>query len=41
MKPILAEDGTPRLQPRFARKQDYAKFELLRDGESWLITKGI
>ncbi|HRI09952.1 MAG TPA: hypothetical protein PKW35_19150 [Nannocystaceae bacterium] len=41
MKPILKEDGTPRLQPRFARKQDYAKFELLRDGDSWRITKGI
>ena len=41
MKPILREDGTPRLQPRFARKQDYAKFELLREGESWRITKGI
>ena len=41
MKPILNEDGTPRLQPRFARQQDYAKFELLREGDSWRITKGI
>lgn len=41
MKPILNEDGTPRLQPRFSRKQDYGKYELLRDGESWRITKGI
>ncbi|MBK8264308.1 MAG: hypothetical protein IPK80_23580 [Nannocystis sp.] len=41
MRPILREDGTPRLQPRFARKQDYAKFELIRDGDSWRITKGI
>ena len=41
MKPLLNEDGTPRLQPRFARQQDYAKFELLREGDSWRITKGI
>ena len=41
MKPILNDDGSPRLQPRFSRKQDYAKFELVHEGESWLITKGI
>ncbi|MEZ4452359.1 MAG: hypothetical protein R3B09_23025 [Nannocystaceae bacterium] len=41
MKPILNDDGSPRLQPRFSRKQDYAKFELVHEGESWLLTKGI
>ncbi|MCA9718627.1 MAG: hypothetical protein H6713_36140 [Myxococcales bacterium] len=41
MKPILDEEGNERIQARFARQQDYARFELIRDGEGWLITKGI
>lgn len=42
LKPILDPDtGDPRLAPRYARKQDYAQFELLRDGASWRITRGM
>jgi hypothetical protein len=41
MKPILGDDGNPRIPPRVVPKQDYAKFELIREGDSWLITKGI
>jgi hypothetical protein len=41
MKPILDEDGVERIAARFARQQDYARFELIRDGDGWLITKGI
>lgn len=41
LKPILGDDGLPRFPPRVVPKQDYAKFELIREGDSWLITKGI
>lgn len=41
LKPILGDDGMPRFPPRVVPKQDYAKFELIREGDSWLITKGI
>ena len=41
MKAVLDEEGNERLGARFARKQDFARFELIREGESWLITKGI
>jgi hypothetical protein len=41
MKPILGDDGLPRFTARVVPKQDYAKFELIREGDSWLITKGI
>jgi len=41
LKPILGDDGLPRFPARVVPKQDYAKFELIREGDSWLITKGI
>lgn len=41
MKPVLGDDGLPRVSPRVVPKQDFAKFELIREGDSWLITKGI
>ncbi len=41
MKPILGDDGLPRFAARVVPKQDFAKFELIREGDSWLITKGI
>ena len=41
MKAILGDDGLPRFSPRVVPKQDFAKFELIREGDSWLLTKGI
>ena len=41
MKPVLGDDGLPRFSPRVVPKQDFAKFELIREGDSWLLTKGI
>jgi hypothetical protein len=42
LKPPVAEEETAfRRQPRTGRKQDYAQFELLREGEIWLITRGL
>ncbi len=41
MKPLLDADGGVRAPPRYSRKQDHARFELVRDGESWLITSGM
>lgn len=41
LKPILGDDGLPRVPPRAVPKQDYAKFELIREGDTWMITKGI
>ena len=41
MKAILGDDGLPRFAPRVVPKQDFAKFELIREGDFWLITKGI
>jgi hypothetical protein len=41
MKPLLDAEGTPRSAPRYARKQDHAEFELLREGETWLILRGL
>lgn len=39
--PVDPATGEPRQDPRYARKQDYAMFELIREGESWLITRGL
>jgi hypothetical protein len=41
MKPLLNEEGDPRTPPRYSRKQDHAEFELLREGQTWLITRGL
>lgn len=41
LKPFLDVDGSVRPQPPYSRQQDYAEFELLREGEAWFIVKGI
>jgi hypothetical protein len=42
MKPIVdPETGTVRVDPRATRKQDHAMFELIREGATWRITRGI
>jgi len=41
MKPVVDESGIERIAARYARKQDWARFELIREGDSWLINKGI
>ncbi len=41
MKPVVDEDGNERISARYARKQDWARFELIKEGDAWLITKGI
>lgn len=42
LAPIMDEDtGGMRVESQHARKQDHAMFELLRDGNSWRITRGI
>jgi hypothetical protein len=41
MKPLLDTDGNPRTAPRFARKQDHAEFQMLREGGNWLIVSGL
>lgn len=40
-KPILDSAGNPRDAARYARKQDHARFELVFENETWLITSGI
>ncbi len=40
-KPVLDTEGEPREAPRYARKQDHARFEMVYDNETWLITSGI
>jgi len=40
-KPVLDSEGEPREAPRYARKQDHARFELVYENETWLITSGI
>jgi hypothetical protein len=34
-------DWDPRVEARYTRLQDYAMFELVREGKSWLITSGL
>ena len=42
LAPITDEgSGDMRVESQHARKQDHAMFELLRDGNSWRITRGL
>lgn len=42
LKPLINEEtGEIRVPSEHTRKQDHAMFELLKDGQSWRITKGI
>ena len=42
LAPIMNPDtGMLRVESQHARKQDHAMFELLRDGASWRITRGL
>ena len=42
LAPIMdADTGSTRVESQHARKQDHAMFELLRDGNSWRITRGL
>ncbi len=42
LAPIVnPETGGMRVESQHARKQDHAMFELLRDGASWRITRGL
>lgn len=41
MKPLLDTEGAPRTAPRYSRKQDHSEFELLREGKTWLIVRGL
>jgi hypothetical protein len=42
LSPITdADSGMTRVESQHARKQDHAMFELLRDGSSWRITRGL
>jgi hypothetical protein len=41
MKPLLDTEGAPREQPVFSRSQDYNEFELIREGDTWLIARGM
>ncbi len=38
---VNPDTGTTRVESQHARKQDHAMFELLRDGASWRITRGL
>ena len=40
-KPILDAYGEPREAPPYARIMDHSEFELVREGDVWLIVKGI
>jgi len=41
LRPLLDSEGEAREQPIYQLKQDYAEFELLRQGDGgWLITRG-
>ncbi|MEE9386581.1 MAG: hypothetical protein V3V08_24460 [Nannocystaceae bacterium] len=41
LKPFLDVDGSVRPQPQYSRAQDFAEFELLVEGDTWLIVRGI
>ncbi len=42
LSPIVdADSGSTRVESQHARKQDHVMFELLRDGASWRITRGL
>jgi hypothetical protein len=40
-KPLLDSYGEPRPSPPFSRVMDHAEFELVREGETWLIVRGL
>lgn len=40
-KPILDAYGEPRESSPFSRVQDHSEFELVREGDMWLIVRGI
>jgi len=40
-KPLLDTYGETRPQPPFARIMDHAEFELVREGDTWLIVRGL
>ncbi|PRQ07107.1 hypothetical protein [Enhygromyxa salina] len=40
-KPLLDSFGEARASPTFARVMDHAEFELVREGDNWLIVRGI
>lgn len=40
-KPLLDSYGEPRVAPPFSRVMDHSEFELVREGENWLIVKGM
>jgi hypothetical protein len=40
-KPLLDGFGEPRLQAPYARVMDHAEFELVREGDTWLIVRGL
>jgi hypothetical protein len=40
-KPLLDSYGETRSQSPFARVMDHAEFELVREGDNWLIVRGL
>ncbi|PRQ02898.1 hypothetical protein ENSA5_19880 [Enhygromyxa salina] len=40
-KPLLDSFGEPRQSPPYARVMDHSEFELVREGENWLIVRGL
>ncbi|MFV8754082.1 hypothetical protein ACNOYE_26350 [Nannocystaceae bacterium ST9] len=40
-KPLLDTFGEAREQPLYNRVQDYAEFELVREGDNWLMVRGM
>jgi hypothetical protein len=40
-KPLLDSYGEARVSPPFSRVMDHAEFELVREGDTWLIVRGI
>jgi hypothetical protein len=40
-KPLLDGFGGARASPSFARVMDHAEFELVREGDNWLIVRGL
>jgi hypothetical protein len=40
-KPLLDAYGEPRMQAPYARVMDHSEFELVREGDNWLIVRGL
>ncbi|HLT37530.1 MAG TPA: hypothetical protein VK034_14655 [Enhygromyxa sp.] len=40
-KPLLDSYGEARASPTYSRVQDHSEFELVREGENWLIVEGM